>query len=485
MSQLTSKKDPLSTQVFPEFMSFSKPWVSVLFGPIGRAYLSLYDVLSRRGKIGSWLVRDHFVFFLMAILGILVLAPRFAVIMKFVIAKYLFGLQAGSLDTSSLPYIYNILVPMSWLSLITFFVERKKRLTILVISWPPLAFIVDGLLDPLSVIFYIMFLGIVYIAIKLPIRRSFAVVIVCVLSVSLLMVCKTWNVMHGRALANLAFFQVTFTPMLWYSVYEELPPKRRLDPVRFLIYHFTRTLGGPVMTYRDIFTSPERSVTQVRFGGVKAIYVALLAAIAQWAIGKLSNSVDSKSLTGMSLLVFSYITYVQRYCQTLIPFNIFIGIARLFGVPIRDNFNYWLLARTPNEHWRRWNILLREWVVTFVFFPIMRAKRWLFVAIMVSLITSGMLHIVPKMFSDQKDWFKINGMLTYWIINGLAIYVVVKVPLLFPSLVEKLGIRTSWVWSVIGVILTSAFYGVLRDATGCENWNEVGDYFSRLLRFDL
>src|SRR4030042_1884179 len=68
------------------------------------------------------------------------------------------------------------------------------------------------------------------------------------------------------------------------------------------------------------------------------------------------------------------------------------------------------------------HILLREWVITFIFFPIMRGKKWLFVAILSSLMASGILHLLPRFFDDQIPWFGISSSLSYWFLNGLAIY---------------------------------------------------------------
>ena len=125
-------------------------------------------------------------------------------------------------------------------------------------------------------------------------------------------------------------------------------------------------------------------------------------------------------------------------------------------------------------------MLMREWVITFIFFPIMRGKKWLFVAIMAALMVSGFLHIVPLLFNEQILWFKVWSGLSYWFMNGLAIYGVVKFPFLFPEAMQKLKIRSSKAWSVIGILLTSAFYGILHQGASYGNLAEVTNYFSRL-----
>jgi D-alanyl-lipoteichoic acid acyltransferase DltB (MBOAT superfamily) len=171
---------------------------------------------------------------------------------------------------------------------------------------------------------------------------------------------------------------------------------------------------------------------------------------------------------------------VEFYCSVVVGFNIFIGICRLFGLPVRDNFRYWLLARTPNEHWQRWNLLLREWVLTYAFFPIMRAKRWLFAAVMAALTLSGLLHQLPRILMGRSTSVSISIGFFYWIVNGLAIYLVIKIPKIFPQAIERLKLRTSLLWSLAGIILTSAFYATLIGMRELASWAELMDYFSRL-----
>lgn len=464
-----------------EFMTYQTKWVNIIFKPIGYIYKTLYNFTASQGKIYSRLTREHFLFFLLATTGIFLLSPRYIVFVNFLFEKFILQLSVSKPDVSFLPYTPSIIIYMTGIFLLTYFLKQKLRLFILLTISIPLLFN-NFDFDFFTLGILICFLAIAYILIKLPFRRSVVVVLVCSLSVCLVALCKYWDRIATSSLADLAFFQTLFLPMLWYSVYEELPPKRRLHPLRFLTYHYTRIFGTPMLRYNDLFGTSNQTLAQIRFGGIKALYVVLFAALTIWSFKKISSFVDSSQLTGFPLLMFSYISYVSYYCAIVIPMNTFVGIMRLFGIPIRDNFNYWLLARTPNEHWRRWNLLFREWVITFIFFPIMRAKRWLFVAVMASLLASGLLHIVARLFDDQINWFRIGNTMTYWALNGLAIYIVVKVPLLFPDAIEKLKLKTSKTWSIIGIILTSAFYGVLFYVNhACKNWVDITDYFTRLL----
>lgn len=66
--------------------------------------------------------------------------------------------------------------------------------------------------------------------------------------------------------------------------------------------------------------------------------------------------------------------------------NMAIGAGRLFGLNIPANFNLPILAKNPQDFWRRFHISLSEWLRDVVFMPIYmnlmkldfsdRTKRW-------------------------------------------------------------------------------------------------------------
>ncbi|HEY0809163.1 MAG TPA: hypothetical protein VGD49_03340, partial [Longimicrobiales bacterium] len=65
---------------------------------------------------------------------------------------------------------------------------------------------------------------------------------------------------------------------------------------------------------------------------------------------------------------------------------------------------------------------------------------------------------------------------------GLAIYLVIKIPAKFPHLVETLGMPGSKVWTVVGIVLTSAFYAFLHGMRSAStSWGEMAQFLGRLL----
>jgi D-alanyl-lipoteichoic acid acyltransferase DltB (MBOAT superfamily) len=270
--------------------------------------------------------------------------------------------------------------------------------------------------------------------------------------------------------------------LLWYACYAVTTGKL-LTLRKYFAYVKTRLfMEGPVFTLQDFDPADPRQLFALRLAGIEALSIAALSRTVSVHLGQALEAASWTETTGLALLGLSYLNYLALALQLVFSYNLYLGLLRLFGLPIRDNFNWWILARTPNEHWRRWNLLLREWLVTFTFFPMMRAKISLFVSVMATLLVSGALHVWARVGTEPWNWEQTAITLGYWTINGLAIYVVVAFPRRWPRLTRRIGLDSSKIWWVVGWILTSAFYGVLFTINhDCDTLAEVPAYLARLI----
>lgn len=417
---------------------------------------------------------DELGLFIVAAAGMVLLAPRFLVL-----ANHWLGGSLSRPDLSAWPYVPLILPLGVAAALLTFRMGRTARLGALVGLIVPLGW-VHGRIDETTVLPLAAFALIAYAIVRLPLPRFPVALLMTAHAVAGLLAAVHWWG-DTPVVIVLGGFPV-LVPMLWYSVYEHRQ-RKPLGLRRFLTHLAGRLFSSPVMTHADLFrpvTGAE--LTAVRWAGIRAIYIALVASLVAHFAEAVSTHPGAAAIGGFQLLALSYIEYVAFCCRIVVRFNVFIGVVRLFGVPVRNNFRYWLLARTPNEHWQRWNILAREWFVTFLFYPIMRARRWLFAAVMAALLGAGVLHTVPYAIINGFHAPRATASLIYWTVNGLAIYLVIKIPLLYPRLIDRAHIRDSHAWSVAGIVLTSAFYSVLHGLrTSSQSWAQMEDYVSRLL----
>lgn len=421
---------------------------------------------------------DHVGLFFLAALGMLLLSPRILLRTFEMVAEFATQTEVR-VDWAAWPQV-PVLVPIGVITALATFGRTRAVRGVALLTALTLVVTVFGPLTPTAAIPLLLFGFVTWALIRLPLPRLTVALLVTLVTVASLAGTLRW-LEDDAVVGVLAGFPIVL-PLLWYSVYEH----GRDGPLplrRYLLYIGSRLVGSPVTTYRDLFVwADDARLMAVRWAGVRAIYIGLLAGMADHLIGRMTISSNTASLTGMPLLAVSYLEYLG-YCLGFVErFNYFIGVLRLFGVPVRSNFNYWMLARTPNEHWQRWNLLAREWFLTFVFYPIMRARRWLFVAVMGALLGAGILHVLPVFMTQGMGLPEFTARAAYWLINGVAIYLVIKIPGRYPGMVDRLGMRDSLAWSIVGIVLTSAFYALLHGLrVTSDSWAEMANYLARIV----
>lgn len=86
---------------------------------------------------------------------------------------------------------------------------------------------------------------------------------------------------------------------------------------------------------------------------------------------------DVHQFSGISLLIVFIVQTIYIYCDFSGYTDMALGIAKLFGINLIDNFNRPFLARNISEFWRRWHISLSSWCNDFIYNPfIIKFRRW-------------------------------------------------------------------------------------------------------------
>ena len=107
---------------------------------------------------------------------------------------------------------------------------------------------------------------------------------------------------------------------------------------------------------------------------------------------------DSVGTQSGSTLVFSAILYLfQIYADFSGYSDMAIGVGKLLGLKIADNFKYPLFSLNIADYWRRWHITLTQWLTDYVFMPLnIRFRNWgnfgMILAIVITFVLIGLWH---------------------------------------------------------------------------------------------
>lgn len=175
---------------------------------------------------------------------------------------------------------------------------------------------------------------------------------------------------------GISFF--TFQAMSYViDVYrEECPVEKNIFNVALYISFFPQLIAGPIIKYKDIgcqIKNRRETLDGIALGmrrfcyglGKKVIISNALAEvvdkIAVMGIGNVNGS--------MAWIIVIFYS-LQIYYDFSGYSDMAIGLGRIFGFDIPENFQYPYLSTSINEFWRKWHISLGTWFREYVYIPL-------------------------------------------------------------------------------------------------------------------
>jgi alginate O-acetyltransferase complex protein AlgI len=153
-------------------------------------------------------------------------------------------------------------------------------------------------------------------------------------------------------------------------------PKVHYFRTMLYVVFFPQLVAGPIVRYKDIiYQLKERneSLDQLALG-IKRFIVGLfkkviiantLAGIAD-AIMDADHSTLSTGAVWLGILAYT----LQIYFDFSGYSDMAIGLARMFGISLLENFEFPYISTSIKEFWRRWHISLSTWFRDYVYIPL-------------------------------------------------------------------------------------------------------------------
>jgi alginate O-acetyltransferase complex protein AlgI len=175
---------------------------------------------------------------------------------------------------------------------------------------------------------------------------------------------------------GISFF--TFQGMSYIiDVYRgQVTANKNLLDIALYISLFPSLIAGPIVKYHDISEQiRSRTITTVSFasgidrfiiGLAKKLLIAdVLGGVAADIYGGLGIGIDAPSAW---LAALCYM--LQIYFDFSGYSDMAIGLCRMFGFELKENFNYPYISTSITEFWRRWHISLSTWFKEYLYIPL-------------------------------------------------------------------------------------------------------------------
>lgn len=247
--------------------------------------------------------------------------------------------------------------------------------------------------------------------------------------------------------------------------------KNPLDLALFIAF-FPQLIAGPIVRYYTIdaaircrshsLADAAEGFERFLVGLFKKVLLANnLALIADEAFAHTPQI--SMAMAWLGLLAYA----MQIFFDFAGYSDMAIGLARIFGFHLEENFNYPYISRSVSEFWRRWHISLGIWFRDYVYFPLGGSRDGLKRTIRNLLIVWVLTGI----------WHGANTTFAVW---GLYYFVLIALEKLtgWPKGLKTAFVKTVYQVFAIGMVLLG--WVIFR----ADSLTHVAQYFGALFRFD-
>lgn len=154
---------------------------------------------------------------------------------------------------------------------------------------------------------------------------------------------------------------------------KEVPANKKFVDLGLYISFFPQILAGPIVRYKtmekqlkdrkenfDLFIS---GIERFILGCGKKIFIANTIAQISDDIFSLNVSNLPTSTAWIGAIAYTFQIYFDFSAYS----DMAIGICRMFGFEVQENFNYPYISKSITEFWRRWHISLGTWFREYVY----------------------------------------------------------------------------------------------------------------------
>jgi len=175
------------------------------------------------------------------------------------------------------------------------------------------------------------------------------------------------------AISFIVFEKITYLVDIYR---EDCRPADNLLTYMLYVFYFPKLLAGPIIRYHDIDQQlRQRQVTWIDFrdGMIRFLFGLAKKVLLADHIGHLANEVfglPAKQLD-MPLAWIGVLCFTaQIYFDFSGYSDMAIGLSRIFGFRLKENFRQPYTAINFTDFWRRWHISLSTWIRDYLYIPL-------------------------------------------------------------------------------------------------------------------
>ncbi|MCM1416859.1 MAG: hypothetical protein NC430_13170 [bacterium] len=242
-----------------------------------------------------------------------------------------------------------------------------------------------------------------YLAGRLIPKHRFVMWVSVVLQAALLLLLRVQGQLFGVSIAapiGISYF--TLQIMAYHAdLYRgKYAPEKNVLRFGLFVTWLPHLFIGPIESYPKMRAALEErriSGDDLLKGAVRSLWGLFqkLVIAARLEVIVSAISADPEQYRGAYALTAMLFFAVQLYADFSGGIDIVLGVSRMFGLRMSENFDAPYFSQSVAEFWRRWHITLGGWLREYVYIPLggsRRGKLRQYGNIMVTFLVSGIWH---------------------------------------------------------------------------------------------
>ncbi len=196
----------------------------------------------------------------------------------------------------------------------------------------------------------------------------------------------------------------------------EVKPEKNFFKYALFVSYFPLILSGPIERSKRFLPQLEKktvfSTDNFKQGLTMMLYGYFLKMVIVARLNILTDLVfrDYVNQSSFALIVATFAYAIQIYCDFSGYSHIAIGVSKLFGLSVINNFRQPYFATSVSDFWRRWHISLSTWFRDYLYIPLggnRKGQIRKYFNLMIVFLVSGLWHGANLTFVF---WGFLNGL---------------------------------------------------------------------------
>jgi alginate O-acetyltransferase complex protein AlgI len=195
------------------------------------------------------------------------------------------------------------------------------------------------------------------------------------------------------------FEKITYLVDTWRGT--SRPAASFTDYCLFVLF-FPKLLAGPILKYHEmkdqIAAPPAIQWSDFEAGFLRFARGMGRKLLIADPLGAFASQIFAADATGLGA-IHAWLGLASFTLQIYFDFSGYsdmaIGLARMMGIRLRENFNAPYIARSMTEFWHRWHISLTSWIRDYLYLPLggnRRGEARTYLNLWICFLASGLWH---------------------------------------------------------------------------------------------